>query len=91
FNDLLKLRAEKRKEQIGFESQKRKEAEESRKEDKHAMKKRCYEFDVLLAEARVDQQMIANLNTHPPGVGQSVAAHAFIDKTARKLEAVSDL
>jgi hypothetical protein len=55
------------------------------------MKKRCYEFDVLLAEARVDQQLIANLNAHPPGVGQSAEAHALIDKTARKLEAVSDI
>ena len=38
-NDLLKLRAEKRKSEIGFESQRRKEAEGLRKQEKHEMKK----------------------------------------------------
>ncbi|HEY3937416.1 MAG TPA: hypothetical protein VGL97_08300 [Bryobacteraceae bacterium] len=89
FNDLLKLRAEKRKEQIGFESQKRKDAEEQRYQDKHAMKKRYHEFDVLLAEARVDHQMITNLNIHEPGKPLAADARAIFEKTVAKLEAVS--
>jgi len=37
-HDLLKLRAERRKEQIGFESQKRAQAEEERKAETHQLK-----------------------------------------------------
>jgi hypothetical protein len=40
-NDLLKLRSEKRKSEIGFESQQRKSAEEQRQQEKHEMKKRA--------------------------------------------------
>jgi hypothetical protein len=61
-NDLLKLRAEKRKAEIGFESQKQKQAivelrqaAEKRKEDLH-------QWAVLLAQAKVDHQMIVNSN-----------------------------
>jgi hypothetical protein len=47
-NDLLKLRAAKRKEQIGFESQ-------QRKQERH-------KWDILLAEAKVDGQQLHDLN-----------------------------
>lgn len=61
-NDLLRLRAEKRKTEIGFVSQKQKEAiialrqsAENRKQDRH-------KWDVLLAEAKVDHQMVLTSN-----------------------------
>jgi hypothetical protein len=47
-NDLLKLRAAKQKEQIGFESQ-------QRKQERH-------KWDILLAEAKVDGQQLHDLN-----------------------------
>jgi hypothetical protein len=47
-NDLLKLRAAKQKEQIGFESQQR--------------KKERHKWDILLAEAKVDGQQLHDLN-----------------------------
>ncbi len=71
-NHLLKLRVERRKAEIGFESQKhkvahelRREAAEKRKEDEAARsqraedrKKELHEFAVLLAEAKVDHQLV---------------------------------
>ena len=43
-NDLLKLRAEKRKNEIGFESQKREQEEHTRMQEQHEMKKRSPEM-----------------------------------------------
>jgi hypothetical protein len=60
-HDLLKLRAEKRKQQIGFESQQRaraehlrKQAEHERRQEKHYMKKDRHKWDLLLAEAKLE-------------------------------------
>jgi hypothetical protein len=61
-NDLLKLRAAKRRQQIGFESQQRAEREEVRKQEKHEMKKERHKWDILLAEAKVDGQQLRDLN-----------------------------
>jgi hypothetical protein len=55
-NDLLKIRAEKRKAEIGFESQKRKQEEHDRKQEQHQMKKDVQKWTVALAEAKVYHQ-----------------------------------
>ena len=55
-NDLLKLRAEKRKNEIGFESQKRKQEEHTRKQEQHQMKKDHHKWAVALSEARLYHQ-----------------------------------
>jgi hypothetical protein len=54
-NDLLKLRAARRKDQIGFESQQRAERDDKRKQERH-------QWDILLAEAKVDGQQLHDLN-----------------------------
>jgi hypothetical protein len=54
-NDLLKLRAARRKEQIGFESQQRTERDDKRKQERH-------QWAILLAEAKVDGQQLHDLN-----------------------------
>ncbi len=54
-NQLLKLRAEKRKAEIGFESQQQKKAAEKRRQELHECK-------VLLADAKVDHQKLLNSN-----------------------------
>jgi len=61
-NELLKLRAEKRKTEIGFESQKRVKEEHTRKQEKHEMAKEHHTWEVLLAEAKVDHQVLRTLN-----------------------------
>ena len=54
---LLKLRAEKRKAQIGFdESQKLKEADQARKQSIENRKQDLHKIEILLAEAKVDHQ-----------------------------------
>ena len=59
-NDLLKLRAEKRKQEIGFESQKRKQEEHTRQQERHQMKKDRHEWDLKMAEAKLcHQQLLA--------------------------------
>jgi hypothetical protein len=55
-NDLLRIRAEKRKAEIGFESQKRKQEEHDRKQEQHRMKKDTHQWTVTLAEAKVNHQ-----------------------------------
>jgi hypothetical protein len=61
-NELLKLRAEKRKVEIGFESQKRVQQELTRKQEKHQMAKEHHTWKILLAEAKVDHQQLRTLN-----------------------------
>jgi hypothetical protein len=75
-NDLLKLRAEKRKAEIGFESQKHKQADQHRREaaekrrlDEAVLRQRAedrrmerHKWDILLAEAKVDHQIAVTAN-----------------------------
>jgi hypothetical protein len=70
-NDLLKLRAEKRKRQIGFESQDRKrkeseqkEADQTRRATAENRKQELHRFAVLLAEAKVDHQILQTAMLH---------------------------
>jgi len=73
-NELLKLRAEKRKTEIGFESQKRVKEEHSRKQEKHQMAKERHTWDVLLAEAKVDHQVLRTLNRDMDETQQLIAS-----------------
>ena len=58
-NELLKLRAEKRKAEIGFESQQRKQTEHARRQELH-------KWNLLLAQARVDNQELQNMKLETP-------------------------
>ena len=67
-SELLKLRAEKRKQEIGFESQERKRNEEGRKkadqtrrEAGENRKQELHRYAVLLGEAKVDHQELLNM------------------------------
>jgi hypothetical protein len=70
-NDLLKLRAAKRKQEIGFESQAHKQAEEARREAAETRKQELHRYNVLLGEAKVDHQYVLTANQRLP---QLVAA-----------------
>jgi hypothetical protein len=50
--ELLKLRAEKRKVEIGFESQKRVKEEHTRKQEQQGMAKEHHKWEILLAKPR---------------------------------------
>jgi low affinity Fe/Cu permease len=72
-NELLRLRAEKRKLEIGFESQKQKQAadarretNENRKQAAETRKQELHKFDVWLAEARAEHQELLNMNLETP-------------------------
>jgi hypothetical protein len=67
-NTLLKLKADKRKEEIGFESQKLKGAAEERKQSAEKRKQDLHQWAVLLAEAKVDHQMFLNSNAKLDGI-----------------------
>jgi len=77
-NDQLKLRAAKRKEEIGFESQRRAEREETRKQEKHDMRKERYKSEILLAEVKVDGQQLRDLNRD---MTESERLHAFMNSS----------
>lgn len=59
-SDLLKLRAERRKQEIGFESQKQKEAAESRRQSTENRKQDRHKLDMLLAAAKLNHQELLN-------------------------------
>ena len=61
-NDLLKLRAEKRKAETGFVSQQREQTEEARKQAVEKRRQELHKWNVLLAQARVDNQELQNMN-----------------------------
>ena len=61
-NDLLKLRAERRRTELGFESQQHKKAAESRRTAAENRKNDLHKFAVSLAEAKLDHQHLLNLN-----------------------------
>jgi len=72
-NDLLKLRAEKRKHEIGFESQKHKRAEEARRQAGESRKQDLHEYAVLLAGAKVDHQWALTANQKLPQLVAAIA------------------
>jgi hypothetical protein len=61
-NGLLKLRAEKRKTEIGFERQEHARAQQIRKQEKHEMQKQRHKWEILLAEVKVDGKQLRDLN-----------------------------
>jgi len=65
-DQLVRLRAERRKAEIGFESQERKKAEEARKQANETRKQGRHQWDVLLAQAKLDNQELQNLKLAPP-------------------------
>jgi hypothetical protein len=61
-NDLLKLRAEKRKQEIGFERKQHAQAGQTRKQERHEMKKERHKWEIILAEVKVEGQQLRDLN-----------------------------
>jgi hypothetical protein len=51
-NDLLKIRAEKRKAEIGFERQQHAQADQIRKQERHEMKKERHKWEIILAQVK---------------------------------------
>jgi len=80
--ELLKLRAEKQKVEIGFESQKRAKEEHTRKQEQHGMAKEHHEWEILLAEAKVDHQQSRTLNRNMDETQRLVAAAEEAKKAA---------
>jgi len=72
-NELLKLRAEKRKAEIGFESRKRVKEEHTRKQEQHEMAKEHHQWEILLAEAKVDHQQTLTSNEQLTHTMHSIA------------------
>jgi hypothetical protein len=72
-NELLKLRAEKRKTEIGFESQKHVKEEHTRKQERHEMAKEHHQWEILLAEAKVDHQQTLTSNEQLAHTMHSIA------------------
>ena len=60
-NDLLKLRKEKRTEQNGFESQKRKDEELRIKNERHEMKKQAHYWEVMRKDGEASNRISLNL------------------------------
>ena len=72
-SDLLKLRSERRKQEIGFESQERKRNHESLQEAEHARKQSIenrkqdlHKFEIWLAEAKAEHQELLNAQLETP-------------------------
>jgi hypothetical protein len=83
-NDLLKLRSEKRKQEIGFASQKCREAEESRRKDKHQMTQKRHEVAVMTAEADLDFQLMNNVVKYCSEIHKDPAQDARFREVLRR-------
>ena len=59
-NDLLKLRAERRKAEFGFEAQRRKEEDQRVKTERHEMKKQHHYWDILRKDSQACSQIAQN-------------------------------
>ncbi len=59
-DQLLKLRAERRKAEIGFESQKQKQAEQARRDSIEKRKQDLHKMDMMLAECKLDRELFNN-------------------------------
>ncbi len=60
-SELLKLRTEKRKQEIGFVSQQQKEAAAAHRQSNENRKQERHKWHVLLAQAKLDNQELQNL------------------------------
>jgi hypothetical protein len=79
-NDLLKLRAEKHKQQIGFVSQKRLQETHDRQQELHAM----------TASARHNAKLFAALDDFEDENQRDAAARALVHKICGKIRPVAD-
>ena len=70
-NDLLKLRAERRREQNGFVSQQHKKADQARREAREKRQQERHRWAVLIDQAKLDRQNL--LNRQLPGGEQLVS------------------
>ncbi len=64
-NTLLKLRAEKRKQEIGFESQAHRQAEQARRNARENRQQALHQYAVSLAEAKITRQQLLISNQRP--------------------------
>ncbi len=65
-NELLKLRAAKRKAEIGFESHQMKQNRARQQAEAHARRQELHKWSVLLAQAKVDNQELQNMKLETP-------------------------
>jgi len=65
-SELLKLRAEKRRSEIGFESQEAKQNRARQQAGAHARRQELHKWHVLLAQAKVDNQELQNMKLETP-------------------------
>jgi hypothetical protein len=77
-NTLVKLRADKRKAEIGFVSQQRQAEEHARKQAVEKRKQETHKWKVLLAEAEVDHRIMLNVNLQTPENRITVGPHHII-------------
>jgi hypothetical protein len=78
-NDLLKLRSEKRKAEIGFASQ-------NRQEELHEIKKRRQEMAVKNAEASLDFQLMMNVSRYCGEINKDPAQDARFREELRRYD-----
>jgi len=83
-NNLLKLRSQMRKAEIGFESQQRQQEQHTRKLAVEKRKQDLHKLDLILAEAKLDHQILLNRNTQPVSDRASldVMRHILVRKAA---------
>ena len=87
-NDLLKLRAETRKQQNGFEAQARRQEELRLKNESHAMKKQTHYWEVLKKDAetcfRIGQSVSQNRKAAAEDSGFEAQYNAELAKHSLK-------
>jgi hypothetical protein len=78
-SDLLKLRAERRRAEIGFESQQRQRAQELRREATEKRRQDRHKFDILFIQAKLDHQELLNCELRYETTGSSGFPHRLLE------------
>ncbi len=79
-NDLLKLRAQKRREEIGFVSQEHKKADQARRQASENRKQDRHEWALVMDSAKLDHQCLMNL--------QFEGGSKLVEKTIQRIIAL---
>jgi hypothetical protein len=74
--ELQNLRKEKRREEIGFESQKRQQEAHTRQQEKHEMKKEHHQFDIAIANMRHSREYQLTRAAEMDNLKREMAAQA---------------
>jgi hypothetical protein len=89
-NDLAKLRADRRKAELGFEAQRLKEQAQKRQTERHEMKKQSHAVDLANKEGKIRNQACVNAKMRLEARLQNILFQPTFNEELAKLKAIQE-